>query len=229
VDFWYAVAKNLVRTYLALFVDDVKVWGIRNIPKGPKIVIANHANATDAFALPFLFPEKLHFFVQGDLFTLPVFGKLLELADQIPVLVGQGKEAVKIAQDKLAQGKTVVVFPEGRLNHGEDMLRAKTGAARLAMDSGVPLVPLGTYVPQRFVKLIYSKRHGRTTIGGWQFAGSLYVQIGKPFQAAQSSAEEGYTRLREVTEHMMEEVALVVNQAMEHATSWPPALPDRAG
>jgi len=43
----------------------------------------------------------------------------MALADQIPVTIGQGKEALRIARERLAMGNTVVIFPEGHLNHGE--------------------------------------------------------------------------------------------------------------
>ena len=61
MDVWYGIAKSIVRTYLALFTDGFELEGRENIPPGPKIVIANHTYVTDAFVLPFIFPEKLDF------------------------------------------------------------------------------------------------------------------------------------------------------------------------
>ena len=60
MDVWYGVAKGVVRAYMALFMD-VKVDGQENIPPGPKIIVGNHPHVTDAFVLPFLVQEKIHF------------------------------------------------------------------------------------------------------------------------------------------------------------------------
>src|SRR5512139_151043 len=136
MDVWYNVAKSIIRTYLMMFTDGFQVNGVENIVSGPKIVVANHNYATDAFVVPFIFPEKLNFLVQSELFTLPVFGRILALADQIPVTIGQGKEALKTARERLAIGNTVVIFPEGHLNHGEALRRAGSGAAILAVQTG---------------------------------------------------------------------------------------------
>jgi len=69
MDVWYNVAK-----VSSAPIDDVhrrfQVNGAENIISGPKIVVANHNYATDAFVVPFIFPEKLNFFVQSELFTL---------------------------------------------------------------------------------------------------------------------------------------------------------------
>ena len=72
MDVWYSLAKSIVRTYMVLLTDGYDVVGKENIPAGPKIVIANHTYVTDAFVLPFIFPEKLHFLIQAETFTLPV-------------------------------------------------------------------------------------------------------------------------------------------------------------
>ena len=62
MEFWYNIAKGIVRTYLTFFVVGFDVQVVENIEPGPKIIVANHPNATDAFFLPFIFPEKMHFF-----------------------------------------------------------------------------------------------------------------------------------------------------------------------
>ena len=90
MDFWYSFTKGIVRTYVALFMEGVKVDGRENLPPGPKIIVGNHPHVTDSFVLPFIVPEKIHFFIQEETFTLPIIGKILELADQIPVVIGQG-------------------------------------------------------------------------------------------------------------------------------------------
>jgi 1-acyl-sn-glycerol-3-phosphate acyltransferase len=168
--------------------------------------------------LPFIFPEKLHFLIQSETFTLPVIGKLLALADQIPVVVGEGREALKAAKDRLALGNSVVIFPEGHLNHAEGLRRAGSGAAMLALQSSVPILPLGIYVPSDFVKLIEGHMHHRTTLGAWQMHGELFVKIGEPWlPPAMDAADRSYRYLRELTNRMMDQVSVLIQQAQQLA------------
>jgi 1-acyl-sn-glycerol-3-phosphate acyltransferase len=218
MDVWYSIAKSIVRSYLLLFTDGFELVGKENIPSGPKIIIANHTYVTDAFVLPFIFPEKLHFLIQSETFTLPVIGKLLALADQIPVVVGEGREALKAAKDRLALGNSVVIFPEGHLNHAEGLRRAGSGAAMLALQSSVPILPLGIYVPSDFVKLIEGHMHHRTTLGAWQMHGELFVKIGEPWlPPAMDAADRSYRYLRELTNRMMDQVSVLIQQAQQLA------------
>ena len=213
MDVWYGLTKGIVRTYMALFMD-VRVNGQENLPLGPKIIIGNHPHATDAFTLPFIIPEKIHFFIQEDTFSLPIIGKILEWADQIPVVVGQGQDAIAIAREKLQMGNVVGIFPEGRMSGSREVRRAGAGAALLAMETGVPLVPIGFYVEPKFVKEIKGRVHNRETVGWWQFGGDCVVNIGEPWQlAVQEKTDRSYRYLRELTDKLMNNVQDLVNQA----------------
>jgi 1-acyl-sn-glycerol-3-phosphate acyltransferase len=213
MDVWYDLTKGIVRTYMALFMD-VKVDGQENLPPGPKIIVGNHPHATDAFALPFIVKEKIHFFIQEETFTLPIIGKILELADQIPVVVGQGQEAIAMACEKLKMGNVVGIFPEGRMSGSREVRRAGAGAALLAMKTGVPLVPVGFYVEPKFIKEIKGHFHDRETVGWWQFGGHCVVNIGEPWQLAmQEKTDRSYRYLRDLTDKLMNNIEDLVNQA----------------
>lgn len=218
MDVWYSFAKSMVRGYLTLFVDKIHVSGGSLLPVGPKILIANHTNITDAFVLPFLTKEKLHFLIQADTFTLPVIGRLLTLADQIPVYLGQGRDALEAARQKLSLGHSVAIFPEGRLNDGRSFHRAGAGAALLALESGVPIVPIGFFVPEKYARPIKGHFHQRDTLGRWQFGGQCFVRIGDPWQLTTSIQEKvNYRELRKTTEKMMNRVAELVTLAQDEA------------
>jgi 1-acyl-sn-glycerol-3-phosphate acyltransferase len=213
MDIWYGVAKGIVRAYMALFMD-VKVDGLENLPPGPKIIVGNHPHATDAFTLPFIVQEKIHFFIQEDTFTVPIFGKILELADQIPVVVGQGQEAIATACEKLKMGNAVGIFPEGRMSGAREVRRAGAGAALLAMETGAPLVPVGFYVEPKFVKEIKGHFHDRDTVGWWQMGGDGIVNIGEPWQlAVQEKTDRSYRYVRELSDKLMSNIQELVNQA----------------
>jgi 1-acyl-sn-glycerol-3-phosphate acyltransferase len=95
IGFWYKVSKTVLRFYKLFCLNSIQLEGKENLlPGQPKIILANHSNATDAFVLPFIFPDKLHFLIQEVNFSIPVFGRLLALADQIPVVLGRGRGAL---------------------------------------------------------------------------------------------------------------------------------------
>jgi len=219
VNFWYKFIRSIVKGYITLFIDSVHVEGIQRIPAGPKIIIANHANVTDGFMLPFILQEQLHYFIQEETFTVPIIGKLLALADQIPVVIGQGRDAIDAARERLAQGNSVVIFPEGKLNHARSFHRAGAGAALLALESAVPVVPVGFYVPDEHTRKIATKKfHDRETTGQWQFGGTCFINIGEPWLPQLSlQAEANYRVLRKVTEELMERVIDLVENARSYA------------
>ncbi len=148
----YSLAKSIVGVYKNLFLRDVELFGSDNILPAPKIIICNHAYATDPFVLPFIFKERLHYMIQGSIFQVPAIGYLLSLADQLPVVAGRGRELIRQASQRLAQGDSIVIFPEGVLNHGKELLPARGGAALLAAYSGYPVQPVGFYTPPEYVR-----------------------------------------------------------------------------
>lgn len=219
MDFWYKTVLMIVGGYKTLFIRSVVV-GQENIPSGPKILIANHPNVTDSFVLPFIIREKLHFFIQAETFTLPILGRLLALADQIPVTFGEGRKALNIAIDRLARGNSVVIYPEGRLNNSKEFRRAGAGASILALESGAPVVPLGFYVPEKYARPIKGHFHGRETIGSWQFGGPCIVNIGEPWKPLMDEVDQSYRALREVTQQMMAQIMDLVEQARAEARKY---------
>jgi len=180
MDTWYQFAKIIIRAYAAAFIRSIEVGGSEYLFDGPKIIAANHANATDSFILPMIVKEKLHFLVQAESFSTPILGQILSRADQIPVVRRQGYEALKIAEVKLAQGNTVVIFPEGKLNHGREFHRPRVGAVLLSLLSKVPITPIGFYVPSENTRTFFGRFHNRKAIARWQYRGKCFVRIGKP-------------------------------------------------
>lgn len=209
MDLWYAISKDIIHLYQMLFITP-RVKGKEHIPGGPKIIVGNHSLASDSFVLPFIFREKLHFLIEHEIFKIKFIGRLLELADQIPVVKGRGLEALRAACKKLDAGDSVVVFPEGRLNNGEELYRAHAGAALLAAQTGVPVVPVGFYTPPEFVRILRSRLDNRSVFAAWQFGGPLFVNIGQPLRAMQNSNE--YIALRQFTNQLMASVSDLINE-----------------
>ena len=64
--------------------------------------------------LPFIIREKIIFLIQVQTFELPLLGLILKWVDLIPVVIGQGREALDRAMERSSQGHVVAFFPEGR-------------------------------------------------------------------------------------------------------------------
>jgi 1-acyl-sn-glycerol-3-phosphate acyltransferase len=219
--FWYNLGRSILKIYIALLVDEIRVYGLENITAGPKIIVANHANATDGFVLPFIFPDKLHYMIQGNVFEVPFIGRLLAGAEQIPVIAGKGRQALAVAREKLLLGDSVVIFPEGRLNNDQGLYRGHVGAAMLAAKTNVPILPLGFYVPPDALRVIEKKIEDRIAYARWQLGGSCFIRVGQPLQVSpyrQLGKPSG--TLREFTEQIMAHIGDLVEQAKKDAADW---------
>ncbi len=91
----------------------------------------------------------MRFLAKSSLFRVPFLGALLRSAGQIPVHRGteDASQAFTSAVRAVEEGQLVAVFPEGTLTRDPDMwpMRGKTGAARIALATGAPVVPIGQW------------------------------------------------------------------------------------
>ncbi|MCL5671431.1 MAG: 1-acyl-sn-glycerol-3-phosphate acyltransferase [Acidobacteria bacterium] len=124
----------------------VRVEGLENIdPNRTVIFCSNHPSAMD---IPILFvhlPIQFRFLAKRSLFRLPFLGWHLRRSGHIPVDRGRPSEAVKgfdQAAKRIKEGRSVVMFPEGRRSRTPEMLPFKSGSFYLAILSGVPVVPI---------------------------------------------------------------------------------------
>lgn len=110
-----------------------------SIPPGPCIVVANHESLLDAVLLPLAAREPLRFMAKEELFRTRAGAWLLEALGAFPVGRGRGdREALDRGAELLAAGAVLAIFPAGAVRAGA----WHRGAARLALRTGVPLVPV---------------------------------------------------------------------------------------
>lgn len=113
-------------------------------PRRPYVVVSNHESFVDILLISHL-PWEMKWLSKAEMFRIPVFGWLLRLAGDIPIQRGVGPSAVEAiarCREALANRVSVMMFPEGTRSSTPDLLPFKDGAFRLAIDAGVPILPL---------------------------------------------------------------------------------------
>jgi 1-acyl-sn-glycerol-3-phosphate acyltransferase len=214
MDACFNLGKLLIQIYRGIFPQGFQVSGIESLPAGAKIIAANHPNATDAIHLPFILKEHFYIFMQGDLFSIPVLGWLFAGSGQIPIYRNQGWVAIQRACELLAQGKTVLIFPEGRLNPEIQLLKGGSGTVRMSLMSEAPIVPLGIYIPKRFTRNVVIHDKGLLRQGRWQTGGQCYFQFGLPWWPTQQvMARYKVPPVRELTRQLMEQIYVLARRA----------------
>lgn len=158
------VATILIPIVRLLF--EVKPKGIEKLPKhGSYILVANHVTNVDALAMAYLVYVQLkrapHFLAKESLFRVPVIGAILRAAGQIPVYRSghRNDTPLKAAHAYLEAGHTIAIFPEGTLTRSPELwpMRGRSGAIRLALETGVPVFPVGQWGSEQILPQYGSK------------------------------------------------------------------------
>ena len=125
----------------------LRARGLEHVPEGGFVLAANHTSNFDPWPLgiPFLPGRQLRFMAKAELFN-PILAPILRAGGAFKVRRGEGDvEAMRTAAELAREGEIVVMFPEGtRQKKGlrkKHAARPHTGAARIALTAGVPLVP----------------------------------------------------------------------------------------
>lgn len=138
---------------------DYEVRGREKIPKGPIIVAAKHQSAWETFALLTLFDNPT-FILKRELQWIPIFGWLTIKGRMVPVDRSKGTQALiamaERARIELADGRQLIIFPEGTRRPAGAEPRYKYGVAHLYVAEGVPCVPValnsGLFWPRRSIR-----------------------------------------------------------------------------
>jgi 1-acyl-sn-glycerol-3-phosphate acyltransferase len=137
----------------------LRTRGLEHVPEGGFVLAANHTSNFDPWPLgiPFLPKRQLRFMAKAELFN-PVFSPILRAGGAFKVRRGEGDlEAMRTAAELARAGEIVVMFPEGtRQRKGlrkQREARPHTGAARIALTAGVPLVPAAIAGTDRLTRL----------------------------------------------------------------------------
>jgi 1-acyl-sn-glycerol-3-phosphate acyltransferase len=210
---FYEIARVSVRLYSRLMMQVDIHWHER-LPDGPKLYIANHPSATDPFMMMLLSRQQICLLVVASAFSFPLTGWYLRKAGQIPVFQGQGEQALEEASYLLKAGGCIGIFPEGTYSpQNGSFHEPRSGAARLALKTGVTVIPVGIYLLQEKSVYISSRLGGTQTAGYWYWRGPYAITVGKPvhFQGDPDNKEQ----VQSTAQQMMELIRSLASESKE--------------
>jgi 1-acyl-sn-glycerol-3-phosphate acyltransferase len=185
--------------------------GLEHIPtEGPALVACNHISYLDPLTNASAIDRagrRPRFLAKDDLFRVPVVGTVLRGVRQIPVARGSAdvRAVLRAAEQALADGEVVLIYPEGTVTSREDHLpmEGKTGAVRLSLATGVPITPFASWGSQA----VWQKS-GR---GSLKFGRPIWMRAAPPIELASPGASvDDVEALRAMTADVMEVLTAMV-------------------
>ncbi len=198
--------------------------GYQHFPRrGGMLVAGNHLSYADWAAMALYVHEARRypaFMIKSSAFDVTGIGALLRGCGQLPVRRGEADAAnvLKVAEQALADGECVIIYPEGTATRDPEQwpMLARTGVARLALATGVPVVPVATWGAQGILP------YGTTKPHLWP-RHTVHMLAGPPVDLTEFE-EKPFTRdvLRGATNKIMADVATLL---AELRGGQPPAEP----
>lgn len=162
------------------------VTGTEQIPRvGGAVIAVNHTGYLDfAYAGKAVLPVKrfIRFMAKHEVFEHKVSGPLMRGCKHIPVDRVSGGDAYKAAVRALKDGELVGVYPEATISRSFELKEFKSGAARMAIEAGVPIIPIIVWGAQRVWTKGFPKQLGRTGI-------PISVAVGAPIEPFEPAAD----------------------------------------
>jgi 1-acyl-sn-glycerol-3-phosphate acyltransferase len=191
---WHGLGRSLVGSYAGLALKLNVSWHAP-LPDGPKIIAANHPTTVDPALVMMLAPKQSSILIHETLFKVPVLGRYLQRAGHVPVIPGNGRAALEEAKRLLEAGRTIVIFPEGALSPLEGGFhRPHTGAARLSLSTGAPIIPVGIHLERERIHLIENEVEGKTEVGRLYLQGPYAMTVGEAMTLTGDVEDREYVR-----------------------------------
>ena len=204
---WVDVAIWLIKHVLRI---EYRVLGAENIPDRPCVIFSKHQSAWETIVLQRIFNWPV-FVYKKELHWLPFFGWGLYFMPFVAIDRGAGKDAlVQVAtrgKQRLDEGYSVIIFPEGTRVEPGSKKRYKIGGAYLAAQSGAPAVPVALNSGEFWRRKAFIKRPGLVT-----------VSIGPAIDPNGLSAEDINSRAETWMENEMRRISPHLYGSKETAT-----------
>ncbi len=206
----------------------IEVRGAENLPREGAFVLApNHHSEIDPLTVAvatWRMGRAPRFMAKESLFRIPVLGAAMRSTGMVPVTRGKTGATQSIAQatEIVANARGVIVYPEGTLTRDPDLwpMRGKSGAARLALAGGIPLVPLAHWGEQQFMP-----RYGRLRL--FPPRRRVTFVVGEPVDLSDLTGREHERgTITEATDRVMAAITRLLEQLRDEkapADRWDPS------
>jgi 1-acyl-sn-glycerol-3-phosphate acyltransferase len=189
----------LIRHVLGI---ETRVLGAENIPAVPCVILSKHQSAWETFALQTIFTLTV-FVYKKELHWVPFFGWGIKLMPFVAIDRGAGKAALNQVAERgkrrLAEGYSVVVFPEGTRVAPGHSLRYKVGGAYLAVAAGAPVSPVALNSGECWRRNAFIKQPGTVTVS----IGPAIDTVGKTADEVNRLAEAWMeAEMRRISPHL---------------------------
>lgn len=207
---WYQMGRSIVDFY-ARSILKADIHNPSPFPKGAKIIAVNHPSTTDPAWITALTHEQMIILIKETVFKVPLFGRSLKLSGHVPVVAGNGRAALETAVRLLKAGKTVVIFPEGVISPDRGLNKAHSGVARLALATGVPVIPVGISLNPRKKHLIHTIIDGVPETLAWYMRGPYAMTVGEP--VSYQGNPEDREQVHSITGEIMQQIGVLCRQS----------------
>ncbi|AYF74740.1 1-acyl-sn-glycerol-3-phosphate acyltransferase [Nocardia yunnanensis] len=194
----YYPVIGLARTIFALQGLKFTVKGEENIPAtGGAVIAINHTGYMDfTYAgLPARTTKRyIRFMAKKEVFDSALSGPIMRALKHIPVDRAAGAESYHEAVNRLRAGELVGVYPEATISRSFEIKEFKSGAARMAIEAGVPIIPMVIWGAQRVWTKGHPKRLGRTNT-------PISIAVGKPiapYEPASALTDQLHATMQEM-------------------------------
>jgi len=201
--------------------------------EGAYVMVANHYSEIDPLIVAvgvWRLGRAPRFMAKESLFRVPVLGSALRATGMVPVArrstSASAKETLKASNDIVEHGRGVIVYPEGTLTRDPGLwpMRGKTGAVRLALEAGLPVIPAVQWGAQEIMP-----RYGKLRLFPWRKP--VTMAFGDPIDlSAYAGREHSQAALTEATALVMNRLADMLGELRGEqppAERWNPAQHDQ--
>jgi 1-acyl-sn-glycerol-3-phosphate acyltransferase len=151
-NFLYFVGRSIARLYTKI---DLKkqIKSKKQFPQGAKIFAVNHPSTLDPLYIMSSIKEPVHALLTEDVFKIFGLNKLIAWAGHVAVGRNSGSIALNQAITLLTKNRSILIFPEGMVSkNSQQVEKLKTGAVRMALATGAPIIPIGICVDPQKIK-----------------------------------------------------------------------------
>jgi len=194
----------------------VEVIGADKLPQhGPYVLAPSHSTEVDPLIIAvavWRMGRAPRFMAKESLFKVPVLGWVLRMTGMVPVArtssATAARQTIRASEVLVEHGRGVIVYPEGTLTRDPDLwpMRGKTGAVRLALEGGIPLVPMAHWGAQEILP-----RYGKLSL--WPLRRRVRVIVGDPVDLTDFAGRVAQpAALVAGTDRLMNEIARLLSE-----------------